>query len=875
MEDKSIYYFAKNELYPEDYDIEKIGIRGKRAIELAKLLMPIVPSVVINSDIADKLNEIRIIDKLKELFKKFEDEVDKKFDNVDNPSMLKIVMSPSLEISETINIHSIGLTDNTIEGFIKNVGEEFAYHEYVKILLNNTINILIKASKEQDQKELTKYNNLLKEINSSTNLESYKLIIQSAKKILPEEFFRNGYFQLDFLLKKYVDIFNKEEMNDNDTAIIIQPIVYGNYGEDCYSGRFFTRNILTGDSNIQGVFNKNVFDLNYGKNEQEINKLDKKYLEMLVKIASDIECHYKEIRDIKFIIEKSKLWIIDQSSVLKKSAKAEIRSLLNLLDKGVIDEKFIIKKITPNHISELLHPIVDSNSAKNFKSIPKGISGSPGAGKGRIYFTSEGLLEANRQAISQGKDASVILCLPATYAEDVKAIEVANGVISSEGGYSAHASVVARQYGKSSLVNPKLKIDVNKREMSLGDIVVKEGDYVTLDVPYYGEPRIILGNVDLINPEPEGSGLLELLEIIKKNIKDFKVLGNADTPKDAKLVKMFGGEGIGLCRTEHMFFGEDRINVFREMIISGNVNDRKKALEKIKEFQKKDFYEIFKIIHPYPITVRLLDAPLHEFLPHTVEEMDKFISHLTKNNSKAQRSDIAFKCDALSEVNPMLGHRGCRIAVTFPEIYETQVNAIFEAAYKLQSENIDVKIDIMIPLIMNPEELKFLKHGKKIEGKYIKGILQIEDELREKMKIKKPLDYTIGVMIELPAAALLAGEISKYAEFFSFGTNDLTQTTHGISRDDFNVFLPDYSQFDLIDSNPFKILTEPVKEMIQIALARGRITRPDLKVGLCGEQGADPKNIEFLRNIGINYVSCSSYSIPIAKLRIAQLEIEK
>ncbi len=873
MEDKSIYYFSKNELYPDDYDMEKIGIRGKRAIELAKLLMPIVPSIVINSDIADKLNEIKIVDKLKDFFKKFEEEIDKKFDNSDNPSMLKIVMSPSLEISETINIHAIGLTDNTINGFIKNVGEEFAYHEYAKILLNNTINILIKASK--DDKESSKYNNLIKDINSSNNIDSYKNIIQNAKKILPKEFFSDGYFQLDFLLKKYVDILNNEEMNDNDTAIIIQPIVYGNYGEDCYSGKFYTRNILSGDIEIQGVFNKNVFDLIYGKNEQEINKLDKKYLEMLVKIASDIECHYKEIRDIKFIIEKGKLWIIDQSSVLKKSAKAEIKCLLNLLGRDAIDEKFLIKKITPNHISELLHPVVDSNSVKNFKTIPKGISGSPGAGKGRIYFTSVGLIEANRQAISQGKDASVVLCLAATYAEDVKAIEVSNGVLSSEGGYSAHASVVARQYGKSSLVNPKLRIDAKKREFSIGDIVVKEGDYVTLDVPYYGEPRIILGNADLINPEPEGSGLLELLEIIKKNTKDFKVLGNADTPKDAKLVKMFGGEGIGLCRTEHMFFGEDRINVFREMIVSGDITERKKALEKIKEFQKKDFYEIFKIIQPYPITVRLLDAPLHEFLPHTVEEMDKFINHLTKNNSKVQRTDVAFKCDSLSEVNPMLGHRGCRIAVTFPEIYETQINAIFEAAYKLQSENIDVKVDVMIPLIMNPEELKFMKHGKKIEGKYIKGILQIEDEIKERLKVKKPLEYTIGVMIELPAAALLAGEISKYAEFFSFGTNDLTQTTHGISRDDFNVFLPDYSQFDLIDSNPFKILTEPVKEMIQLALTRGRITRPDLKIGLCGEQGADPKNIEFLKNIGINYVSCSSYSIPIAKLKIAQLEIEK
>ena len=872
MANKNIYFFSKTELYPEDYDIEKIGIRGQRAIELAKLLMPIVSGVVINSELANKLNEKDITKDLKEFFKKFEEEIDKKFNDSENPSLFKIVMSPSLEISDYTNVHAVGLTDNTIKGFIKNVGEEFAYHEYVRILLNNTFNVLIKASK--DEKEISKYNALIKEINKAKNITSYKNIIQQAKTLLPKNFFLDGYFQLNFLLKKYVDLLNKEEMNDNDTAIIIQPIVYGNYGEDCYSGRFFTRNIITGKNQLHGIFNKNVFDLNYGEKELNIDQMDKKYLDMLTKIAIDIESHFREIRDIKFIVEKGKLWIIEQSSVLKKSAKAEVKCLLDLLSKEVIDEKYLIKKVTPSHISELLHPVVDPDSAKKFKIIPKGISGSPGAGKGKIYFSSEGLVEANRQAISQGKESDVILCLPATYAEDVKAIEISNGVLSTEGGYSAHASVVARQYGKTSLVNPKIRIEANKKQFTIGDITVKEGDYITLDVPYYGEPRIILGNVDLMNPDPEGSGLVDLLKIINNNNKEFKVLGNADTPKDAKLVKLFGGEGIGLCRTEHMFFGEDRINIFREMIVSSDINDRKKSLAKIKSFQTKDFYEILKIMHPYPVTIRLLDAPLHEFLPHSVEEMDKFVKYITQNNSKIKRSDIAFKCDSLSEVNPMLGHRGCRIAVTFPEIYEMQINAIFEASYKLQSEGTDVKVDIMIPLIMNPEELKFIKHGKKIEGKYIKGILQIEKDIQKKLNIKKQIEYNVGVMIELPAAALLADEISKYAEFFSFGTNDLTQTTHGISRDDFNVFLPDYSQFDLINSNPFKILTEPVKEIVLMALTRGRLTRPDLKIGLCGEQGADPKNIEFLKEIGLNYVSCSSYSIPIAKLKVAQLEVE-
>ena len=412
-----------------------------------------------------------------------------------------------------------------------------------------------------------------------------------------------------------------------------------------------------------------------------------------------------------------------------------------------------------------------------------------------------------------------------------------------------------------------------RKNSGAGNIIVNEGDYITLDVPYYGEPRIILGNANLINPDPASSGLFDLLKIIDKFKSEFKVYGNADTPKDANRVMMFGGEGIGLCRTEHMFFGEDRINIFREMIVSTNVEDRIKSLNKLKSFQSKDFYEIIKIMDPHPVTIRLLDAPLHEFLPHSVEEMNAFIAFMKNIDPKIKKEDITFKCDSISEVNPMLGHRGCRIAVTYPEIYEMQLNAIFEACYKLQKDGIEPKIDIMIPLIMNEEELKFIKNGKKIEGKTIKGIMQIEEEVRNRLKAKKPVHYSVGVMIELPAAALLAGSIAKYAEFFSFGTNDLTQTTHGISRDDFNVFLPDYSQYDLIEANPFKILTDAVKELIQMSVTRGRLTRPDLKIGLCGEQGGDPKNIEFLKANGINYVSCSSFSIPIIKLGLAQLNV--
>ena len=868
MFEENIYYFSKSE-YSENLNFEKIGVRASRAIELSTLTMPIVPGIILNSDIANKLNKFSSKDYLSKYFEQFNEEMGKIFNSTDNPSVYKIVVSPSLEMVDFPGIHNIGLTDKTIEGFKKFVGENFAYQEYATILLKGTINLLLRITKKEI--EIKNLNTLLESIKKAKTTDDFKNIIENAKAILPKNFFEDAFYQIDYLLGKFSDFLNLDNPEENDSALIIQPMVFGNYGEESYSGKFTTRNVITGSNKIDGIYTKNEFDVTGDINKLNIQNIDKKYLTLLEKIGNDIESHFKEIREIKFTVEKGKLWIIEQAKVIKKSAQAELKCLLSLHERKFIDDKYLINQVSTNHINELLHPIIDPNSIKSFKSITLGISGSPGAGIGKIYFNTERLLEANRQGIAQEQDANVILCLPATYAEDVKAIEVSSGVVSNEGGYSAHASVVARQYGKPSIVIPDVEIDTEKKVLKYKDIIIKEGDYVSLDVPYYKTPSLILGKADLIKPELKESGMIELLEILNRNIKEFHVYGNGDTPKDANNIKTLGGEGIGLCRTEHMFFKEERINIFREMIISNSDKERKAALEKLKKFQTKDFYEILKIMNPYPVTIRLLDAPLHEFLPHTKEEMEIFYDYIKKSNINIDKKELAYKCDMISEVNPMLGHRGCRVAVTYPEIYEMQVSAIFDAGYQLQSEGINPSLDIMIPIVMNPEELKFIKHGKKIEGTNIKGIIDVEKEVREQLKVKKPLDYKIGVMIELPAAVLLADELAKYAEFFSFGTNDLTQTTHGLSRDDFNVFLPDYSQFDLIPANPFQVLTEPVKELIDIAVSRGRLTRPDIKIGLCGEQGADPNNVDFLRNIGLNYISCSSYSIPIVKLKLAQL----
>ena len=362
------------------------------------------------------------------------------------------------------------------------------------------------------------------------------------------------------------------------------------------------------------------------------------------------------------------------------------------------------------------------------------------------------------------------------------------------------------------------------------------------------------------------------MEIVQRNIDDFDVHANADQPKDALLAKLFKAKGIGLCRTEHMFFHEKRINTFRAMIIAKDKKEREKALGQLKEMQVADFYKLFKIMEGLPVTIRLLDAPLHEFLPHTKDSMDKFIKFIKTKSPKLGDVEIRLRCDMLKEFNPMLGHRGIRIAISFPEIYNMQTRAIFEAAYSLKKEGLEVKPEIMIPLVMSENEIKTIRKGKKIEGAAITGIIDIENEVRKNFK-SDPISYKVGTMIELPAAALQADKIARYAEFFSFGTNDLTQTTNGLSRDDFNNFFSDYNEFDLLERNPFKYLGEQVKELISLAAERGRLTRPDIIMGLCGEHGAEPENIPFVREIGLNYVSCSPYGIPIAKLAIAQLNL--
>jgi pyruvate,orthophosphate dikinase len=871
-----IHFFSHIDVIPKKVAPELLGIRGRQANEFAELGFPILPGFIFDSGIASALDAIDFRKDLKSLLDKCTGIVGKVYGDPDNPLLLKIVVSSNLAVSNYPTMHNFGLVRSIIPGFAKWVGDTFAAHE-VLFLVRGMLRIEERLAelegREKDVKNVQeKLKTLGKELASDHPSKSALAFMDEYASVLPQGFFDSAEGQLIITLKEISRLLAKDDQNDKDTALIIQPMVYGNYGKDSCSGSFFTRNVVTGEKKLQGEFYREKFN-EIGASGQDIEKINPEHLKELQKVASILEDKFKEIRQVRFTVEKGKLWLIEQRAVDQKSTQADIKLLLDLAKRKIVEDAFVIKSIEPLRLNEILHPIIDRSSTKGLAKWTGGIAGAPGAAIGRVYFTTDSLLEARKLALQKGEDSRFVLVMPSTFAEDVKAIEVASGVFSCEGGYSAHASVVARQYGKVSLVAPEMKI--RGKKVTLGPITFSEGDYITLNVPYYGESTVYLGIAKLIEPDPTESGLLEFISMAKKQIRKFHVRANADSPRDANLALSFGAEGIGLCRTEHMFFGADRINMFREMILSDTKKERDQALAKLRPLQRDDFYGIFKAMAGKEVTIRLLDAPLHEFLPHNDDEFAAFMAHLAKRRGKKPvKAEIAARIESLAEFNPMLGHRGCRIAVSYPEIYAMQVKAIFEAAYRLRDEKVAVYPEIMVPIVMNASELKLIAYGKKIEGTNYHGIVDVEEEFRKEAKAKA-IPYKIGTMIELPAAALGAGEIAKYGRFFSFGTNDLTQTTLGISRDDFTGFMPDYTLFDLMEGNPFSTLDPRVKELIAMAVERGRITRPDLVCGLCGEHGANPGNVRFCMEAGLDYVSCSSYSVPIALLAVAQAELEK
>ena len=873
----NIHFFSQNETAKKVCDMEKLGQRGRQAMEFADLALPILPGFIFDADIASTLHKDKPLELAKAELRKVEELVGKQVGGEKNPLLFKIVVSPNLAISNYPTLHNFGLAKDTVAGFASWVGDNFAAHE-VLFLVRGMLAVEIRlAELEKRPKDLERLREVEKQVVKSLAADkapkAAPALMDEFAPLFPEGFFAKAMGQFDIAIKRVSRLIELDEQDAGDTAILVQPMVYGNYGKGSASGAFYTRDIVTGERRLQGEFYQERFN-EIGATGKDINSIDPAYLKELEKIARKLEDKHIEIRQIRFTVENKKLWLIEQRQVVSKSTQADLKLLLDLNGRKVVTNEFVVQSIAPGRLNEILHPVVNLSSVKKLPGVSGGIAGAPGAAIGRAYFSTEALIEAFRSAQQKGEDKRLILVMPATFAEDVKAIEVSTGVLSCEGGFSAHASVVARQYGKVSMVKPEMKI--RGKKATIGDIAINEGDYITINVPYYGEPQIWLGKADLIEPDPKDSGLLDFIAMAKAEMGHFHVRTNADNPRDAALALLFGAEGIGLVRTEHMFFNEKRINVIREMILSDTKEERVKALDKLKPMQRDDFYGIFKVMAGKEVTIRLLDAPLHEFLPHNNSEMDSLVEYLgaRKTAKKLSKAEIQARIDSNEEFNPMLGHRGCRIAVSFPEIYEMQVRAIFEAVYKLQKEKVDVRPEVMIPIVMNAAELKLIVFGKNIEGKHYRGLVEIEEEVRKELGAKA-VPYKIGTMVELPAAAVGAGDLARYSEFFSYGTNDLSQTTLGISRDDFNSFMPDYSLYDLIEGNPFSVLSPQVKDLVQTAERRGKLTRPTLVTGLCGEHGANPDNIRFCMEAGLDYVSCSPYQVPLSITAVAQAEIER
>ena len=640
-------------------------------------------------------------------------------------------------------------------------------------------------------------------------------------------------------------------------------MVFGNMGQDCATGVAFTRNPSTGENSFYGEYLINAQGedvvagirtpqnitkkarLEAGSKELSMQESMPKAYNELVTIYKKLEKHYRDMQDIEFTVENKKLWMLQTRSG-KRTAKASIKIAVDMVKEKLINKDEAVLRIDPKILDTLLHPTLDPNATKNI--VAKGLPASPGAATGKVTFTADDA----EQLKAQGQKS--ILVRLETSPEDIHGMHAAEGILTCRGGMTSHAAVVARGMGRPCVSGAgTIQIDYESKLFKVGSHEVKEGDIITLDG---SSGEVMLGEVNTIKPDISGD--FSTLMAWADKARSLKIRTNAETPLDTKVARDFGAEGIGLCRTEHMFFDDERILYVRQMILSKNVEDRNEALKKILPFQKKDFIEIFKTMSGLPVTVRLLDPPLHEFLPKSKKEIS-----IVANSLNISEHEINNRINDLHEENPMLGHRGCRLAISYPEIYEMQCEAIFEALVQCQKDKVKAIIpEIMIPLICTAKELEILRAL----------VDRVAKTVEKRHSIK--LSYLVGTMIELPRAALNAFEISKQADFFSFGTNDLTQTTLGISRDDSGKFLDDYVNNNIFKIDPFiSIDVDGVGQLVKIACENGKRNNSKIKLGICGEHGGDPDSIDFCQNAGLHYVSCSPYRVPIARLAAAQSKI--
>ncbi|MBI3994071.1 MAG: pyruvate, phosphate dikinase [Candidatus Lambdaproteobacteria bacterium] len=859
-----LIHFNKNE-FLEGPDLqERFGLRGRNMMQLAQLNTPIAPGFLIDAETvaSGRLDEELTIEVLTSAVSKIEKLTNKTYNAPDRPMLFKAVASPSIQIGSIRSVHTIGINDEVAAGFGKYCGEEFAYHEYRHYLESFSVRFLGRKSAE------------FSEIDKANKKASHKDVCKLYRDKVVPDFPQNGYEQLRRVLTAMTAAYMDDPMNEGiEAAMLVQTMVYGNYGDKSYNGNFYSRDIVTGAPKLTGYFGHNEFDT-LPEDAEDINKIDKKYLAELKDIATKLEEKFLDIRQIKFVIEESMTWVVEQNPVDAKSTQAEMRTLLDLHGKGLVSREKMITSIPPTQLQDLLHPVINHETTRKMKKVSGGIAGSPGAAVGRVAFSTRALLSEFRRSSLMGVNSDLILVMEHTEAEDVEAIEMGKAVIAC-GAYSSHAPVVSRSLRKPCLLYDDLKFQGG--QMIMGGVKIKEFDTISLEVPTYTDPTVWFGKADLVYPDTAENGLEEFVSKFEGLTGDFRVYGNARNVNDIEVALKLGAEGIGTFPCDSLLMMPGNLELFREALLLTDPKKRDAALSKLETRLEKDFLAIFQKVGERKICIELLNAPLAEFLPHDPAEQKAVYKAMAKKHAGVSEDEFQNRASQLRNINPMLGQRGSRIAISYPDLYETLVAAIFQGAYACsKSKGKMPEIELLVPAVIGDTEMRFIRYGRNIEGTIIRGIKGVERDLMAKWEVKEfPIPYKVGASIELPSAALMGGHLAKQSDFFSIDTQMLTQTTNGMSYDDVNSFLPSYTQYDILKDNPFQILSTPVKELIATASHFGKMTRPDLRIGLSGIHASDPVNIDFAFFTQLNFVSCNPFGVPIAKLAVVQRNLER
>ncbi len=904
-ETKRVYKFG-NKAAEGKADMKNLlGGKGANLAEMNRIGVPVPPGFTITTEVCTEYNQLGkdkvvklITADVKDGITNIEKIMNSKFGDSANPCLVSVRSGARASMPGMMDtILNLGLNEEVVKGLVRKTGNErFVWDSYRRFIqMYGDVVLGLKPASKEDVDPFEEIIDHLKEekkvvLDTDLGVDDLKELVSRFRKAVKEktgkDFPNDPWEQLWGAIMAVFDSWNNDRAKfyrklnnipeEWGTAVNVQAMVFGNMGNTSGTGVAFTRDAGTGENIFNGEYliNAQGEDVVAGiRTPQQITKEGSKRWAVLANVKEEerktkypsleenmpaiykeldeiqqkLEDHYKDMQDLEFTIQEGKLWLL-QTRNGKRTGAAMVKISMDLLREGKIDEKTAILRNEPNKLDELLHPVFDKSAIKKARVLAKGLPASPGAATGQIVFFAD---DAEEWA---GKGKKVVLVRIETSPEDLRGMSVARGILTARGGMTSHAAVVARGMGKCCVSGAgSIRVDYKTRIMNVDGISLKEGDWISLNG---STGEVYDGQIVTVDPELSGD-FGELMELSDKYTRMY-VRTNADTPKDARIARNFGAKGIGLCRTEHMFFEGDRIKAMREMILADDETGRRKALKKLLPIQREDFEGIFEAMHDLPVTVRLLDPPLHEFVPHEDENQQEMAVEMG-----ITREQIKTKVDDLHEFNPMLGHRGCRLGNTYPEISETQARAIIEAALNLKKKGVRAIPEIMIPLTGTLKEYQMQEEI----------IRQTAEKVFEERKDR--IEYLVGTMIEVPRAALVADKIAEKAEFFSFGTNDLTQMTFGYSRDDAGKFLPVYIDKGILKYDPFQILDqEGVGQLVEMGTKRGRSTRPQLKVGICGEHGGEPSSVEFCHRVGMNYVSCSPYRVPIARLAAAQAAIK-